>query len=406
METQKIVNLLNGTNNESSKFATRKWCIINDQNNGQYGEGGENDSTVKFETKVIKSSLCDYSDAYILVTGNTTATGVNANTNVALKNCAPFTRCVTHINNKHVETAENLDIIMRMYNLLEYSDNYADSSGILWQFKGDEQNMNGNNIADVSTADSSSFKYKSSLLRTPKATGALENAKIVVPLKYLSNFFRSLEMPLINCKIHLKSNWTKNCVMSSAAGITTIQITITKLYVPIVTLSIEDNVNLTKQLNEGFKRSVYWNEYKSKVETKNLDNNNVTSFLLDASFQGVSKLYVLAFNDATLANGDDDANRVKRDSHRKYFLPRVDITNYNVLIDGRNFYGQSINNQIKKYDEIRNISTGKIDVYTTGCLLDYQYFKNHYQLIAVDLSKQKELDAGPRAIQQLNFMKC
>ena len=406
METQKIVNLLNGTNNESSKFATRKWCIINDQNNGQYGEGGENDSTVKFETKVIKSSLCDYSDAYILVTGNTTATGVNANTNVALKNCAPFTRCVTHINNKHVETAENLDIIMPMYNLLEYSDNYADSSGILWQFKGDEQNMNGNNIADVSTADSSSFKYKSSLLRTPKATGALENAKIVVLLKYLSNFFRSLEMPLINCKIHLKSNWTKNCVMSSAAGITTIQITITKLYVPIVTLSIEDNVNLTKQLNEGFKRSVYWNEYKSKVETKNLDNNNVTSFPLDASFQGVSKLYVLAFNDATLANGDDDANRVKRDSHRKYFLPRVDITNYNVLIDGRNFYGQSINNQIKKYDEIRNISTGKRDVCTTGCLLDYQYFKNHYQLIAVDLSKQKELDAGPRAIQQLNFMKC
>ena len=131
METQKIVNLLNGSDNESSKFATRKWYIINDQNNGQYGTGDENGTTIKFETKVIKSNLCDHSDAYILLTGNITATGGNANTSVAFKNCAPFTRCVTHINDEHVETAENLDIIMPMYNLIEYSDNYADSSGSL-----------------------------------------------------------------------------------------------------------------------------------------------------------------------------------------------------------------------------------------------------------------------------------
>ena len=95
--------------------------------------------------------------------------------------------------------------------------------------------------------------------------------------------------------------------------------------------------------------------------------------------------------------------KVERDSHRKYFLPRVDITNYNVLIDVRNFYNQPINNQIKRYDEIRKTATGKADVYTTGCLLDYQYFKDHYQLIAVDLSKQKDLDADRRAIQQIEF---
>ena len=94
---------------------------------------------------------------------------------------------------------------------------------------------------------------------------------------------------------------------------------------------------------------------------------------------------------------------VERDSHRKYFLPRVDISDYNVLIDGRNFYDQSINDQIKKYDEIRKIATGKGDNYTTGCLLDYQYFKDHYQLIAVDLSKQKKLHADTRAIQQTEF---
>ena len=142
----------------------------------------------------------------------------------------------------------------------------------------------------------------------------------------------------------------------------------------------------------------YWNEYKSKIERKNADDNNVTRFPLDASFQGVNRLFVLAFN-----NVDNDAGEVKRNSYRKYFLPRVDITKYNVLIDGRNFYDQPISDQIRKYDEIRKIAIRKGDDYTTGCLLEYKYFKDHYQLIAVDLSKQKELDADPRAIQQIEF---
>ena len=136
------------------------------------------------------------------------------------------------------------------------------------------------------------------------------------------------------------------------------------MYVPIVTLLTKDNVNLTKQLNEGFKRPVYWNEYKSIIEIKNAKDNNPTRFPLDASFQAVNRLFVLAFNNT------GGANRVQRDSHRQYFLPRVDITNYNVLIDGRNFYDQPVNDQIKKYDEIRKIATGKRDDCTTGCLLD------------------------------------
>ena len=108
MQTQKIVNLLNNSDNKSSKFATRKWYIINDQHNRQYGNGNENDSTIKFETKVIKPNLCDYSDSYILVTGNIAATGGDANTKVAFETCAPFRRCVAHINDEHVEAAENL----------------------------------------------------------------------------------------------------------------------------------------------------------------------------------------------------------------------------------------------------------------------------------------------------------
>ena len=136
--------------------------------------------------------------------------------------------------------------------------------------------------------------------------------------------------------------------MFSIAGATTSKIRSTKLYVPIVTLTSKNNVNLTKQLNEGFKVSVYWDEYKTKIETKEAVNNNLTRFYLDASFQGVKRLLVFPFN-----NIDNNANKVERNSRRKYFLPRVNVTNYNILIDGRNFYDQPINNRIKKYDEIR-----------------------------------------------------
>ena len=314
------------------------------------------------------------------MTGDIKVAAVAADTNAAFKNCAPFIRCVTHINDEHLETAENLDIIMAMYNFIEYSNNYADSSGSLYQFKRDESPINdNNNPLNVALDNSVSFKYKASLLG--KATDAdnndrsLKNAKIVVPLKYLSNFFRSLEILLINCKIHLELSWNNNCVMYGAdtyAGgdnannrETKFKITSTKLYVPIDTLSTKDNVNLTKQLNEGFKRSVYWNEYKSKIETKTAKNDNVTRFPLDASFQGANMLFVLPFD-----NTNNDDNKVERNSHKKCFSPRIDITNYNVLIDGRNFYDQPINDQIKNNDEIRKIATGKGDDYTTGCLLD------------------------------------
>ena len=173
METKKIVNLLSNSDNEYSKLPTRKWYIINDQNNGQYGRGNENDLTIKFEKKVNKANLCDYSGAYILVTGDKKVTSVSADTNVTFKNCAPFTTCVTHINDEHAETAENLDIILPMYNLLEYSDNYADSSGSLYQFKRDESPMNDNNPLNVALDNSTSFKYKASLLG--KATDANGN---------------------------------------------------------------------------------------------------------------------------------------------------------------------------------------------------------------------------------------
>ena len=123
---------------------------------------------------------------------------------------------------------------MTMYNLIEYSDNYSDTSRSLWQFKRSEQNIiNGNIPVGVDSTNSTSFEYKSSSIKISDAR-AFKNVKIAVRLKYLSNVWRSLEMRLISFKIHLELNWSKNCVMSSVVGTTTIKITTTKLYVPIV----------------------------------------------------------------------------------------------------------------------------------------------------------------------------
>ena len=156
--------------------------------------------------------------------------------------------------------------------------------------------------------------------------------------------------------------------MSNIVGNTIFKITNTKLYVLIVTLSAKDNVKLTKQLNEGFKRSVYWNQCKTEMKPKNLNNINPLRILLDASFQGNKRLFGLAFSNTTadVANNpfNNTNNRVEKNSHRKYFLPRVDVTNYNVLTDGGNFYDQPIGDQIKKYDEIRNIATGQHNMIT------------------------------------------
>ena len=168
-------------------------------------------------------------------------------------------------------------------------------------------------------------------------------------------------MLLINCKIHLELNWNEECVIAD----TTFKITNTKLYVPIVTLSSKDNAKLVKLLEDGFNRPVYWNEYQTKIETRNLDNGNLTRFPLDASFQGVRRLFVLVFNNTTV-NDDNNlinstANRVLRMNHTRCFLPRVNITNYNAVIDGRNFYDQPINDVAKQYDEIRKIATGQGD---------------------------------------------
>ena len=197
----------------------------------------------------------------------------------------------------------------------------------------------------------------------------------------MSNFWRSLETSLIKCKVHLELNWIEDCILWSAGDSAKFAITDAKLHVPIVTLSTKGSANLTKQLNEGFKRSVYWNSYETKPAKVIEQGKNIYE-LLNASFQGVKRLFVLAY---FIADGGNDEAGIK--SNKKYFLPRGEIKNYNVLIDGRNFYDQPINDIIKQYDEVRKVSMGYGDDYTTRCLLDYAYFKDNYRLIAVDDKK-------------------
>ena len=242
----------------SKHFATKKWYIINDENNINYGvnkdTGADNPDTIKYDTRVLKPDLCDYAEAYILVDGTIRATNAVNATRLAFKNCAPFSKCNLEINDEHVDTAENLDIVMPMYNLIEYSDNYQDSSATLYQYKRDEP-PEDDAVADLTANNSDSLKYKIKLLGNVTevagdAAGVRRlNVKVIVPLKYLSNFFRSLEMPLINCKIKLNLTWKKECVLSTGAGEAVFIINDTKLYVPVVTLSKEDNKDFIEQQN-------------------------------------------------------------------------------------------------------------------------------------------------------------
>ena len=400
MENQKIINLLDKIDTDSKHFATKKWYIINDENNTNYGvdkdTGANNPDTIKYDTRVLKPNLCHYAEAYILIDRTIRAAAANVNTRLTLKNCAPFTKCNLEINDEHVDTAENLDITMPMYNLMEYSDNYQDSSATLYQYKRDEP-PEANAVADLTVNNSSSFKYKVELLGNQVLDGniTIRSVKAVVPLKYLSNYFRSLELPLINCKIKLNLTWKKECVLSNQDGDAVFIINDTGMYVPVVTLSKEDNKDFIEQQNKGFQRSIYRNEYKTKEINENADDNVFKYIDLDPSFQGVNRLFVMAYNSAN--------DQPTRNGQRKYYLPRIDLNKYNVIIDGRNFYDNPIESDIEKYRELKKVMIRKGEDYTTGSLLDFNYFLKHYKLVAVDLSKQKELDEDPRAIQQIEF---
>ena len=195
---------------------------------------------------MLKSSLYDYSDAYILVSGTITVDGAGADDaaerldesekRVIFRNCAPFTDCISEMNHIQINNAKYINVVMPMHNLIEYSNNYSKTSWNLWQYCKDEP------YDDI--ANSESFQFKIKITGNTPNAGNTKDVKIAVPLKFLSNFWRILEMPLINCEINLILTWSENGVISSATRITKFKITDTKLYVPVVTLSTQDNAKL------------------------------------------------------------------------------------------------------------------------------------------------------------------
>ena len=213
MAYQIRTSLLDSASNQPSKFRTRNWVKINDESRGTYTS-----NDIKFKTTMLRSNLCDYADAYILVKGNITVAGAGAddaakrlderNKGVIFKNCAP--KCMSRINNKDIDNAQDIDIVMPMHNLIEYSDNYSKTSGSLWQYYKDDPNDN--------ITQSESFKSKIKITGKTPAAGNTKDVEIIVPLKYLSNFWRTLEMPLINCEVNLILTWPKDCVITNSEG--------------------------------------------------------------------------------------------------------------------------------------------------------------------------------------------
>ena len=220
MEYQKIVNLLDDASNKTPKFKTKNWLETNNESRGAYGVG----SQIKFKTTMLKSNLCDYSDACIHVKGTITvnntaaadAAANNTNKKVIFKNCALFTGCISEVNNTNVDDAKDIDIVMPMYNLIEYSDNYSKTSGSLWQYCKDIPGINNDNaIVDFTNnnlIDSFNFKVK---MTGQTGDNGTKNVEIVVPLKYLSNFWRTFEMPLINCEVNLMLTSSANSFIVS-----------------------------------------------------------------------------------------------------------------------------------------------------------------------------------------------
>ena len=379
---------------------------------------------------MLRSSLCDYSDAYILVKGTITVTAPGANNGannisdrknrpLILKNNAPFVSCITRINGELIEDADDLDIVMSMYNLLEYRKNYRRTIGSLYNYYRDElsDDADDNNFDNINVVNSNTFKYKNKITgNTYNADAAAQGydvnkngtqeVELAIPLKYLGNFWRALNIPLISCEVSLELKWNKNGVIASleerqvdagppvvrdnAPTGATLAINGCKLYIPVVTLSKDNEIKLLTNLKSGFKREIIWNKYRSQMTTEAINNN--LNILIDPSFTNVNRLFVLAYGQF---NND-------RQSFSRFCLPNVMIKDYNVIIDKLAFFDLPIKTEEEAYEKIIDISRN--NEYTTGNLIDFDYFKKHYKLIVIDLSKQQVLQENEDLIQQINFI--
>ena len=278
MEYDKINNLLDSEGKNLSKFVTGEYVRVNSLSN-TYNEN----KSIRFKTPMLRPDLCDYADTYILVNGTILVNGLNPrgrqNRPLILKNNAPFVSCITRINGELIEDADDLDIVMPMYNLLEYSKNYRKTIGSLYDYYRDELNddADNNNFANNNVGSSNTFNYKNKIIGNTYSVDSTillvaggarvanldydvnysgkKSIELAIPLKYLGNFWRALNIPLISCEVSLELKWNKNCVITSqqigvnldggntaAPTGATLTINDCKLYIPVVTLSKDDEI--------------------------------------------------------------------------------------------------------------------------------------------------------------------
>ena len=326
---------------------------------------------------MLRSKLCDYSDAYILVKGTITVTapGVNNNANnirnkrnrpLILKNNAPFVSCITRINDQLIEDADDLDVVMPIYNLSEYSKNYRKTIGSLYNYYRDElsDDADDNNFDNIKIVNSEAFKYKNKTIGNTYNVNThddgydvnkngMQEVELTIPLKYLGNFWKALNIPLISCKVSLELKWDKNCIITNleqrdigggnkdnAPTGATLAINDCKLYIPAVTLYKDDEIKLLTNLKSGFKREIIWNKYRSQMTTEAVNNN--LNILIDPTFTNVHILFVLAYQTA------DD-----RQSFSQFNLPRAMVKDYNVIIDKLAFFDLPIKTEEEAYEKIK-----------------------------------------------------
>ena len=290
---------------------------------------------------MLRSDLCDFSGAYIVVKGGIIVTepdDAKRNKEFPFKNNALFINCISKINGIKIDNAEDLDVIMPMYNLLEYSKNYKKTTGSLWNYYRDEP-------SNPLSSNSESLKCKTSITGNTYTIGDGEEGydtnKVVIPLKYLISFWKSLNIPLINCEVELISTWSKNCVLAYmtvraaqnnnpaivAPTGSEFKIRDTKLHLPVVSLSKANDIKLLEQLKSGFKRTIKWDKYRSQMTIQPQNNLNC---LIDPTFTNVNRLFVLSIS----RNNNTD----NRDSFPHYYVPNIEIKDFNVLIDGKSFF--------------------------------------------------------------------
>ena len=295
---------------------------------------------------------------------------------------------------------------MPVYNLLEYSENYKKTTGSLCNYYRDEP-------SNPLSSSSESFKYKTSITENIYNGNdankiVINETEVVIPLKHLNNFWRTLKKLLINCEIELILASSKNCVLgdmpvrdpgnsNDPPAIVTptglkFEIKDTTLYVPVVILSTENDKKLLEPLKSGYKRTVKWNKYKSQMSVQS--NNNYLNYLNDSIFTKVNRLFVLSLERIE----ENNVKKYHRDSFSHYYVPNVEMKDFNVLIDRKSFFDLPVKNEEEPYEKIIEISKNNDD--TTGNLLDFAYFKENYRLIAIDLSKLTKL----RDPQQINFI--